>query len=91
MKNLYTEITIDENFITTVGNNIIDTFYNGNFTQGVKDLIEIGASPRDFGNYIQEETEEMGYESMYDFAGGHFNYDFWISLGESYYTIARES
>jgi len=91
MKNLYTEIKEEGYEYTTVGNDIIDTFYNGNFNQGVRDLIEIGVSPREFGNYIQEETEEMGYESMYDFAGGHFNYDFWISLGESYYTIARES
>ena len=88
MKNLYTEIKEEGYEDTTVGNDIIDTFYNGNFTQGVKDLIAIGVSPREFGRYIEEQSEEMDYKFFND---SHFDYDFWISLGESYYTIARES
>ena len=86
MKDLYTEIIEEGYEDTTVGNDIIDTFCSGNFTQGVKELIAIEVSPREFGSYIKEQGEEMAYEFSYD---SHFDHDFWISIGESYSTIAK--
>jgi len=90
MKDLYTEIIEDGYEDTTVGEDIVDTFYNGNFTSGVKDLIEINVTPREFRAYIEELCDNLGYEYKSQFANNHFDYDFWISLGESYYRIARE-
>ena len=63
MRDLYTEleaeyINEDEN-IFTVGDDIINTFFNGNFTQGVKELIEINVSPREFGDYLMEISERL--------------------------------
>jgi len=90
MRDLYTAITEDGYEGTTVGESIIETFYNGNFTSGVKELIEINVSPREFGDYLLQFTEDMGYENMSEFADNFFDYDFFISLVESYNTIARE-
>ena len=64
------------------GNDIIDTFYNGNFSQGIKQLKEINVSARAFGNYIFNLCEEMGYESVEQFANNYFDYEFFICLGE---------
>lgn len=90
MRDLYTAIIEDGYEDTTVGESIIETFYNGNFTSGVKELIEINVSPREFGDYLLQFTEDMGYENMSEFANNFFDYDFFISLGESYNTIVRE-
>ena len=71
----------DEGEFIQYGNDIIDTFCNGNFSQGVKQLKEINATAIEFGDYIQELSEDLGYESMSEFAGNHFNYNFFICLG----------
>lgn len=63
------------------GEDIIDTFYNGNFSQGVEQLKEIYVSANEFGNYIADLCDELGYENMSKFANNHFNYSFFISLG----------
>ena len=84
------EVTLDTQYpdcnnegeFVEYGNDIIDTFYNGNFSQGVKQLKEINATAIEFGDYIQELSEELGYESMSEFANNHFNYDFFICLGK---------
>ena len=84
------EVTLDTQYpdcnnegeFVEYGNDIIDTFYNGNFSQGVEQLKEINATAIEFGDYIQELSEELGYESMSEFANNHFNYDFFICLGK---------
>ena len=63
------------------GNYIIDTFYNGNFSQGVEQLKEINVTAIEFGDYIYDLSEDLGYESMLEFAGNHFDYNFFICLG----------
>lgn len=90
MRDLYTAIIEDGYEDTTVGESIIETFYNGNFTSGVKELIEINVSPREFGDYLLQLSNDLGYEDISDIANNFFDYDFFISLGESYNTIARE-
>ena len=78
---LYTQI-VEDGESKAYGEDIIDTFYNGNFSQGVEQLKEINATAIEFGDYIQELSEELGYESMSEFANNHFNYDFFICLGK---------
>ena len=77
---LYTTI-VEEDETKTYGEDIIDTFYNGNFSQGVEQLKEINVTAIEFGDYIQELCDDMGYENMSKFANNHFNYDFFICLG----------
>jgi len=89
MRDLYTEIKEDGYEDTTVGAGIVDTFFNGNFTDGVKQLLEINISAREFLNYVESESEGMGHEDIKEFANGHFSPDFWLSLGEQYLNIAR--
>jgi len=89
MKDLYTTVSEEGYEDTTVGEDIIETFYNGNFTDGIKQLIKINVTPREFGDYINQLSEDLGYENSLEFASGHFDYDFWISIGQEYYTIAR--
>ena len=77
---LYTQIT-EEGESKAYGEDIIDTFYNGNFSQGVEQLKEINVTAIEFGDYIQELSEELGYESMSEFANNHFDYNFFVCLG----------
>ena len=84
------EVTLDSQYpdcnnegeFVQYGNDIIDTFYNGNFSQGVEQLKEINVTAREFGDYIYNLCNECGYVSMEDFAHNHFDYEFFICLGE---------
>ena len=88
---LYTKLENIEEYEEnkTIGEDIIDTFYNGNFTDGIKHLIKNNVSPKEFGSYIEETILDLGYENKEDFANNHFDYEFWISLGEEYNNIRR--
>jgi hypothetical protein len=72
--------------IFTVGEDIANTFCNGNFNQGVKELIELNISPVEFSDYLLEQADEMGME-LKDMWYGHFGNDFWIAMGQSYYSL----
>ena len=77
---LYTTI-VDGDDIKTYGEDIIDSFYDGNFYYGVEQLKEINVTAIEFGDYVQELCEDMGHENMSKFAQGHFDYNFFICLG----------
>lgn len=78
---LYTMIQEEGAESTTIGEDIIDTFYNGNFSQGVEQLKELYCTAVDFGDYLAIFTDDIGYGSIEEFANGHFNYNFFICLG----------
>ena len=77
---LYTQI-VDEEECKAYGEDIIDTFYNGNFSQGIEQLKEVNVCAIEFGNYIEELCNDLGYDNMSDFANNHFDYNFFICLG----------
>jgi len=88
MNDLYTrlegeELREDEG-IYTVGDDIAESFYYGNFLQGVKQLEEINTSAKEFLEYLEQEADAFGIE-VKDMFGGHFTNDFWIALGQSHY------
>lgn len=82
MKTLYTQLeeTNEDEGIYTMGDDILDTFMNGNFSAGVEDLQEFNISPIELSDYLTEKAEEYGM-STDDLYYGHFTSDFWIALG----------
>jgi len=84
MKTIYTQLveTNEEEGIYTLGDDILDTFMNGNFSVGVKDLQEYNISAIELSDYLIEKAEEYGMETK-DLYYGNFSNDFWIALGGS--------
>jgi len=84
MKDLHTQLTgedlREDEGIYTIGDDIIESFVNGNFSQGCKELVEIGAGARDFNDYLMEQSEKYGIE-LKEMYYGHFDNDFFIALG----------
>ena len=83
-KTLYNNLPLedmneDEN-IYSYGDDIANSFFNGNFTQGVKDLQELGARSKDFSEFIEDKAEEYGVSPL-EMYNGHFSFDFWLELG----------
>jgi hypothetical protein len=88
MKDLYTKslrdaINEDEG-VYTYGDDIADTFMNGNFSAGVKQLKELNCRARDLADYLEEKAEEYRCK-LEDMYYGHFTPNFWIALGSEIY------
>ena len=66
--------------IFTIGDDILDTFANGNFTQGVEDMRKNNISTEDLIDYLEDKAEDYGtkIEELYY---GHFDRSFFSSLG----------
>lgn len=84
MKTLYTQLeeTNEDEGIYTLGDDILDTFMNGNFSNGVEDMKEFNIGATELSDYLKEKAEEYGMETK-DMYYGHFDNDFWIALGSS--------
>ncbi|WP_434658472.1 hypothetical protein [Sulfurimonas sp. NW9] len=81
-KDLYTEleeINEDEG-IYTIGDDLCNTFMNGNFTTGVEEMKELNITSKELLEYLEEKAEEYGCE-LKELYYGHFTADFWIALG----------
>ena len=84
MENLYTRLNTDEinedEGVYTVGDEILLSFYYGNFSQGVKKLQEINCRARDLLDYLEQlaDSYDIRVEELYN---GHFSADFWLALG----------
>lgn len=46
------------------GDYIVDSFYNGNWNEGVQFMLDECIHPRDLANYLEEKEEEFG-EKIY--------------------------
>jgi len=82
MSNLYNKaehINEDEG-IYTIGDDILDTFMNGNFSQGVSDMTDNIINAVELSDYLNDKAEEYGMDSE-EMYYGHFTSDFWIALG----------
>ena len=89
MNDLYTRLNTEDinedEGIYTVGDDILSSFYYGNFSQGVKELQEINCNARNLLTYIEQVAE--GYDVRVDeLYHGHFSNDFWILLGRELIT-----
>ena len=84
MKTIYdqldTEYINEDEGIYTMGDDILGTFANGNFTQGVEDMREHCISTEDLISYLEEKAEEYGM-NIDDMYYGHFDRSFFSSLG----------
>ena len=86
MKDLYTELNEinEDEGIYTYGDDIADTFMNGNFSSGVEQMQEINCRAKDLADYLEEKAESYGCK-LEDMYYGHFSPDFWIALGSEIY------
>lgn len=66
--------------IYTIGDDILYTFFNGNFTQGVEDMRKNCISTEDLISYLEDKAEEYGM-SIDEMYYGHFDRSFFSSLG----------
>jgi len=57
-----------EDGLETVGDDILDTFYNGNFSSAINQMIELDIRPREIFQYAQNKLEEdgAGYYDWFD-------------------------
>lgn len=80
------DISEDEG-IFTEGDMIANQFYCGNFSDAVGYLKDFECRAKDFLQYLEEQAEEHGFDSVTDqsFYNGHFSCDFWIALGSEIY------
>lgn len=78
------EISYDEG-IFTEGSSLANQFYCGNWSHSVKFLKSNNLTGKDFLEYLEEQSEELGLSVCSDdFYGGHFSADFWYELGSNF-------
>lgn len=62
-------------------NKIIDQFYNGNWSDGVKNMLEIFVNPHDIAEYIDNQIEEGSID------GSFFDRSSIATIASIYYEI----
>ena len=57
-----------EEGLETVGDDILDTFYNGNFSAGINEMIKLDIRPPELFEYVQDKLDEhgTGYYGWFD-------------------------
>ena len=88
MNNAHNELNIedqneDEN-IFTQGDDILSSFYYGNYSQGIEEMKKYSVSPEDLAEYLEEMAEDMDM-NVSELYHGHFTYSLFASIGSSYY------
>ncbi len=85
--NAYKELPIEDQNedeqVFTRGDDILMSFYYGNYTQGIKEMISYSVRPEELAEYLEGKAEEyeMQVSEMYN---GHFTLAYFASIGESY-------
>ena len=69
-----------------IGEDILDSFYNGNFTEGIASLYSVGATAVDLAEYYTDYLEETGSEP-----DKHFDFEFWTQVGDAYNDYRRHA
>lgn len=64
------------------GDWIIDTFFNGNWKDGVLQLLGLNVSPREFAEFVNEKVAE-GFEDIGDF----LDRDAFVIITELWYNL----
>ena len=77
-----TDINEDEQ-IFRAGDDIASSFFYGNYTQGIKDMLEYKVSASELEDYLMELSDEYDC-NVSDLYSGHFTASYMASIGESY-------
>lgn len=70
----------EDEAIYTVGDNILNQFYYGNFSSSVTDMREYNISSNELIDYLEELSNEYDCK-VDDLYHGHFSASFWVALG----------
>ena len=83
-KTLYNNLPLEDmnedEGIYSYGDDIAHSFYNGNYSFGVDQLEKLGATAKDFAEFIIDKAEDRGVPVL-ELYYNHFSFDFWINLG----------
>ena len=74
------DMICEDEGIYTIGDNLVYTFVNGNFSQGVRDMQSQGISTSDLIEYLEQQSDEFGMQ-LDDMYYGYFDRSFFSSLG----------
>jgi hypothetical protein len=82
---LDTELPLEEqdsefDNIITYGDSIITTFYEGNYSYGLKELYKNNITANDLNDYIDNQAENYGVKREDLGYTNHFNINFFICL-----------
>jgi len=90
---VYTELPLDEQNedeqIITFGDDILSSFYYGNYSQGIQELIDYEVQPEELAEYLSDKAEECGMSES-ELYNGHFTSKLWVSIGRSYDTETKK-
>ena len=90
---VYTELPLDEQNedeqIITVGDDILSSFYYGNYSQGIQELIDYEVQPEELAEYLEDQAESFGM-NVSELYNGHFTAKLWVSIGRSYDDMDRK-
>lgn len=85
--NAYKELPLEDQNedeqVFTRGDDILLSFYYGQFMQGIQEMISYSVRPEELAEYLEDKAEEydMQVSELYN---GHFTLSYFASIGESY-------
>ena len=84
MNTLYAELPLEEQNedeqVLTIGDEIANQFYYGNFSFGIERLQELSISSDEFIEFLEETADSYDCK-LIDLYGGHFSPSFFVALG----------
>ena len=87
MNNAYNTLVEDlvneDEMIYTQGDDVLSSFYYGNWSQGIKEMLEYYIEPKDLAEYLEEMAEEYDC-NVSELYNGHFSLSTIAQIGESY-------
>ena len=90
---VYTELTEEyrneDEGIYTQGDDILSSFYYGNYSQGVEEMIEYNVHAEELIEYLEDKADEYGC-NVDDLYGGHFDRKLCASISFSWLEAFRE-
>ena len=91
---VYNELPTDEQNedeqIITIGDDILSSFYYGNYSQGIKEMIDYNVHAEELIEYLEDKADEYGCK-VDDLYGGHFDRKLCASIGYSWLEAFREN
>lgn len=81
---LPTEMINEDEGIYTIGDDILSSFYYGNYSQAIKDMVSQRIEPYELAEYFQSILDDFDadYKEIYN---GHFDFELFAHIGMSYY------
>jgi hypothetical protein len=85
--NVYKELPIEDQNedeqVFTRGDDILMSFYYGQFIQGIKEMISYSVNPNELAQYLEEKADEYDMQ-VSELYSGHFTLAYFASIGEAY-------